>query len=174
MAALPIGWGSRANAWDPETAEKESRVGDWRALTLDLRYTAETLIARDGAGVPPGWAMRENGKSPEELSMSKSACTVAVAEVVLHRTTVTNDNGGKRDTSKADASEFIPRTNDLPPVEESSMALLASALLRMDSKMTSQHVLMEQRLRNIEDRIALIFQRQERIIDALDHLAGCR
>lgn len=173
MTALPFGWGGRANACDPEIAEKESRVGDWSALTLDLRYSAETLTARDSAGVPPGWAMRENRMSPEELSMSKSACTVAVAEVLLHRTSRTTDPRGSGDsTFLADESESMERTDDTRHMEESTASLLVSALLKIDVKMTSQHAQVEQRLRDIDDRIALILQRQEQIVHALSQLTG--
>ena len=175
MAALPVGWGSRANSIDPEVAEKESRTGDWRALTLEHRYTEEALAIRDSSGMPLGWAMRENCMTMEELSMSSSACTAAVAEVVLHRTPAISDHEVKGDSTIHDQQRGrMHQWDDIRREEESTVSLLASALLKMDSKMTSQNLHLEHRLRDIEERIALILQRQDQMIHALDRFADQR
>ena len=111
----------------------------------------------------------------EELSMSKSACTVAVAEVVLHRTPAISDHELKGDPTINDQQrERMHQWDDIRRGEESTISLLASALLRIDSKMTSQNLHLEHRLRDIEERIAMILQRQEQVIHALDRFADHR
>ena len=108
----------------------------------------------------------------EELSMSKSACAVAVAEVVLHRTTAIDYGVQVSSTIPYQQPEGAHPLNDIRQVEESPLSLLASALLRIDSKITSQHLYVELRLRDIEEKIAMMLQRQEQIIHTLDQLAS--
>ena len=165
MSSLPIGWGSRSNAWDPESADKETRAGDWRTHTLELRYTSSALAVGGDEGVPPVWAMRENSKTLEELSLSKSACAVAVAEVVLK----SNSSDGKSEQRDA-IPERMRRSEDALP-ELSSLSLLASAIMRMDEKMSSQQAEVERKLGDLENNMVLLLKRQELMMQTLQRLS---
>ena len=81
--SLPIGWGQRGNASDPNV--KGERPGDWREMDLASKYKRDGMEDKEARGskVPLGFGSRSNMKTLEELSLSGSASEVAVAEVNL-------------------------------------------------------------------------------------------
>lgn len=81
--SLPVAWSSRTNSSAPENAVKSERPGDWTHATITSKYRIEDL--EQGEGAPLGWGKRANTKTLEELSLSPSASTVAVAEVHVTR-----------------------------------------------------------------------------------------
>lgn len=186
--SLPIGWGQRGNASDPDV--KSERPGDWREMDLASKYKRDGVEEGDEGGkVPLGFGSRSNMKTLEELSLSGSASEVAVAEVNLknmpksgltygdleyvkpyspvYTSSETSRTAPAAAPAPVPASASAPAPTPTPPVADSS-SLLIQAVLQMDSRMKEMQMTMDSRMQGLESNVELILAR----LDALSKQGG--
>lgn len=127
--SLPLGWGQRANASDPDAQSMQiERPGDWRELDLASKYKRDGEKYREGdenGKVPLGFGNRSNTKTLEELSLSASASEVAIAEVNLKGMQKKAEVTGTGTGGTGDLGYVKPYNPYAAPKSSQSSALLA-------------------------------------------------
>jgi hypothetical protein len=146
---VPIGWESRSVAsWDPAVMEK--KVANWLAEKMDNKYpVTEDMKPSE---VPFGWGNRLNHATMEDLSLSKTAVNIAIAELHLKEDATDLLNVKKyskishfqdtRDSSRLADANMNSNNDQL-------MSLLVNAIAQMDAKMTA----MQQTLGAVEKKV---------------------
>lgn len=174
---LPVGWGSRINSLDPEQAIQGQRLGDWRQAAMASKFKAANLGGADEGGVPLGFGTRSNTKTLEELSLSRNATEVCVAEVGMN----SHDNkllGIVKPYSREEEAAKKAQVPAPPAAVVESVALPPSAPASVSVPdqttvmMAQLLVQMDARMKAMEDRLMEVCSKQDKILAALE--AGAR
>lgn len=139
---VPIGWESRTNcAWDPVAAVEGNPQANWMMEKMDYKYPVpENLEEIKTAAVPFGWENRTATKTLEDLSLSKTALEIAVAEIHLKEdaTDLLSVRKYSQHSRLDEIGKKMKREDETDTTTaDGALGIIMSAMLSMDQKMNA-------------------------------------
>lgn len=168
---VPFGWESRnAAAWDPIAAMEGNPQANWMVEKMDQKYPIPAEEDTKNADAPFGWGNRTNTVTLQDLSMSNTALSIAVAEIHLKEdaTDVLNTKKYSQHSRLDEIEKKLKGQSAQVEANKDSnnnqlMSLLVNAVTQMDQKMNA----MQQTLSAVEQKVEHLTEIEENLLKIL-------